>query len=166
MKKLRGVAILLVAVVGALILYRRFAPQAVVTIGRGPVNDPQAISVTRVAVASATANYDGHEVAAGPDHKYVVLDCRIAAPADSVDFDDFQLVRDRAAQLGHETNVGDHGDSDYFYWSYLDASGRPVVQPLSSTGPVTARLAFKVPADARQGYLFYWGLYWGPFDFR
>jgi hypothetical protein len=94
-----------------------------------------------------------------------VVDCRIAAPVDSVDFDDFQLVRDRA-QLGHETNVGDHGDNDYFYWSYLDSSGRPATQPPTAAGPFLARLAFKVPAGATRGYLFYWGLYWGPFDFR
>jgi len=25
-------------------------------------------------------------------------------------------------------------------------------------------LSFKVPSEAPTGYLFYWGLYWGPFD--
>jgi hypothetical protein len=130
------------------------------------MDDTHRISVTRVAVASATVDYDGHEVQAGPNHQYVLLDCRIAAPVDSVHFDDFQLVRDRAVTLGAETNVGDNGDRDSFYWTFLDASGRPRIQAPDAPGPFTARLAFKVPADARRGYLFYWGLYWGPFDFR
>ncbi len=118
-----------------------------------------------MSVAAATVNYSGKDVPAGAGHRYVLVDCRIEAPVDSVDFEDFQLVRDRAV-LGYETNVGDHEDDDYFYWSYLDGSGRPTSTVPIGTGPVAARLAFKVPVDAARGYLFYWGLYWGPFDFR
>lgn len=158
-------AVLLVVAVAAVVVRRTRAPRAFVTAGRGSVSDPRTISVTRVAVAPATLDYDGHEIQAGPDHAYVLLDCLITPPVDQVHFDDFQLVRDRAATLGAETNIGDNGDRDYFYWAFLDASGRPVSQPPAASGPFAARLAFKVPADAREGYLFYWGLYWGPLKF-
>ena len=170
MKRLLAVAgVLLVVVAAAVALsYRTIASRAFVTAGRGAVDDASAITVTvtHVAVAPATIDYDGKVVQAGRGHEYVLLDCRIAAPANKVNFDDFQLVRDRAARLGEETNVGDTDDSDSFYWTYLDAAGRPVMEAPGVTGPFMARLAFKVPADARRGYLFYWGLYWGPFELR
>ena len=167
MKRLLAVAgVILVLGVTGLALYRSLAPRAFVAAGRGDVDDSRTISVAHVAVAPATVNYDGKEVQAGPGFHYVLLDCRIAAPVNSVQFDDFQLVRDRAATVGKETNLGDNGDRDYFYWTFLDTAGRPVTQLAGPAGPFTARLAFKVPADARRGYLFYWGLYWGPFDFQ
>ena len=168
MRKVLGMAgaLLAVAAVAAVLYQRSLAPRAFVAAGRGPVDNPRIISVIRVAAAPATINYGGKEVQAGPGHQYLLLDCRITAAADSVHFDDFQLVRDSAAAIGHETNVGDNGDSDYFYWTFLDASGRPVKQSPGVAGPFTARLAFKVPAETRRGYLSYWGLYWGPFDFR
>ena len=84
---------------------------------------------------------------------------------EKVDFDDFQLVKERSARLGDEQNVGDNGDRDYFYWTLLDASGTPVDQLPRSSNPFNARMAFKVPRDATTGYLFYWGLYWGPLEF-
>jgi hypothetical protein len=155
--------VVLVLVVAALAPYRSLAPRAFVAAGRGPVDDERTISVAHVAVAAATVYCDGKEVPAGPGFQYVRLDCRIAAPVNSVQFDDFQLVRDRAAKVGDETNLGDNGDRHYFYWAFLDPAGRPVTQLSGPAGPFTARLAFKVPADSRRGYLFYWGLYWGPF---
>lgn len=168
MKQLSVVAgvVLVVAVIAIVLYYRSVAPRSFVATGRGAVADAPTITVTRVSVAPATRDYDGKEVQAGRGHKYVLLDCRIAAPANRVSFDDFQLVRDRAATVGDEANVGDNDDSDYFYWTYLDAAGHPVMEAPGVTGPFEARLAFKVPADASRGYLFYWGLYWGPFDFR
>ena len=162
-KVLTGVV--LVAVIAAVVLHRTRAPRAFVAAGQGSLMDADNFSVTRVAVAPATVNSDGKDVQAGPGHKYVLLDCRIAAPATGVQFDDFQLVRDSAAETGHETNVGDHGDRDYFFWTFLDDAGSPLMQAPDEPGPFMARLAFKVPADAHRGYLFYWGFYWGPLDF-
>jgi len=164
MKRTRIVAVVLAAVVAAALAYKVFAPGAPVTAGRGPLRNVNALNVTHVMVAPATLDYDGKQVLAGAGFAYVILDCKILAPASQVRFDDFQLVRDRAAKLGDEQNVGDNGDRDYFYWSFLDESGQPALQAPTQTGPFTARLAFKVPAAARTGYLFYWGLYWGPFD--
>jgi hypothetical protein len=157
--------VLLVVAIAAIVLHRTRAPRAFVTAGRSPLIDTHTVSVTRVAVAPATVNYDGKEVQAGPGHKYVLLDCRIAAAATSVQFDDFQLVRDSVAEIGHETNVGDHGERDSFYWTFLDETGGPLMQAPDEAGPFMARLAFKVPTDAHRGYLFTWGLYWGPLDF-
>ena len=167
MKKLVVAGVILVILAaGVAFAYRTVASRAFVTAGRNAADDALTITVTHVAVAPGTTDYEGKVVEAGRGHRYVLLDCRIAAPANKVSFDDFQLVRDRAANVGEETNVGDNDDSDSFYWTYLDASGRPISEPPGVNGPFMARLAFKVPADARRGYLSYWGLYWGPFDFR
>jgi len=62
-------------------------------------------------------------------------------------------------------NVGDNGDTAYFYWSYLDPAGRAVSTP-PATSPFLARLWFKVPSGVPRAFLFYWGLYWGPFELR
>ncbi len=139
-------------------------PRATVTLGRGAIGDSSVVTVVAVATAPATSDYQGKAVQAGPGYTYVVLDCRFAAAVNEVSFDDFQLVRDRVAKLGDEVNLGDNGDADAFYWSLLDPSGHAVAELPGSTNPFMARLAFKVPVDARQGYLFYWGLYWGPLD--
>ena len=154
-KVLTGV--LLVAVVAAVVLHRTRAPRAFVAAGRGSLIEAIAVSVTHVAVAPATVNSDGKEVPAGPGHQYVLLDCRITAPASGVQFDDFQLVRDSAAETGHKKNI--------FSWTFLDDTGSPLMQASEEPGPFMARLAFKVPTEAHRGYLFYWGFYWGPFDF-
>ena len=137
-------------------------PLAYVTAGRGGVTDTSAVQVTAIATAAEANDYDGKPVAAGTGSQYVLLDCRITAPPDQVDLSDFQLVRDRVPEVGTETNLGNHDDQDYFYWTYLDEAGRRLATPPNSTGPFAVRLAFKVPAGTRTGYLFYWGLYWGP----
>jgi len=166
-----GYAAGFVFIVAALIAYRIFAPQPIVkhpfvTLGRGAISDTTVVTVTGVAVGSETVDYNGKPVQAGPGHRYVLVDCRFAVPVDQVSFDDFQLVRERAASLGQEVNLGDHGDKDYFYWTYLDAAGRPTALPPTAPGPFAARLAFKVPEEAPGGFLFYWGLYWGPFALK
>lgn len=143
----------------------RDAARAFVTAGRGGVADTSAVQVTAIATAAEAGDYDGNPVAAGTGSQYVLLDCRITAPPNQVDVSDFQLARDRVPELGTEANLGNHDDKDYFYWTYLDAAGRRLATPPASTGPITVRLAFKVPVGIRTGYLFYWGLYWGPLTF-
>ena len=96
----------------------------------------------------------------------MLLNCRFVVSPNQVGFDDFQLVRESVTEVGREVNLGDNRDGDYFYWTFLDPSGRPVAEPPVSTGPFAARLAFKVPSDAHGGYLSYWGLYWGPLQFE
>ena len=148
------------------IAFRILLPRALVATGRGSIQDVASVTVTRVAVANETRNFEAKTVRAGDGYKYILVDCRIAAEAGSIDFDDFQLVRNRAAKLGEEENVGNNDDIDAFFWVFLDASGAPVPEVPGSTSPVSARLSFKVPADAGAGYLFYWGMYWGPFSFH
>lgn len=151
----------------ALVLaYRLLMPRAFVAAGHGSVQDAGAVSVSRVTIGDEAVNFDAKTVRAGAGHRFVLIDCRIAAPANAIDFDDFQLVGARAAKPGGEVNVGDNGDSDHFYWIFLDASGAPAPEVRGSTNPVHARLAFKVPADAKEGYLFYRGLYWGPWPLK
>jgi hypothetical protein len=133
--------------------------------GRGGVRDTSAVQITAIAVASEFNDYDGSPVPAGSGSEYVLLDCHITAPPDQVDLTDFQLVQERASELGTEANLGNPDDTAYFYWSYLDESGRRLPEPPASAGPFPARLAFKVPVGVRTGYLFYWGLYWGPLTF-
>jgi len=158
--------VLLVIGLAGVIAYRLFLPRAFVTYRRGSMTEAGTLTVSRVTIADETLNYNAKTVRAGDGHKYVLVDCRIAAPASSIDFDDFQLVRGRAAKLGEEVNVGDNADSDHFYWMFLDASGAPAPEVAGSTNPVNARLSFKVPAETGESYLFYWGLYWGPFSLR
>ena len=140
-------------------------PRAFVERGRGGVRDTSAVRVTAVAVAAEADNYDGNPVPAGTGSKYVLLDCRITASPNQVDLSDFQLVRERVPRIGTEVNLGNSDDKDYFFWTYLDEAGQRLATPPGSTGPIAVRLAFKVPADIRTGYLFYWGLYWGPLSF-
>ena len=166
-----GIAGGIVVVLAAAIAYRVLTPHqtaqdALVSVGRGAINAVGAVTVIHTGVSPETVDYDGRTVQAGAGHQYLLLDCRIAASPQDVDLEDFQLVRDRAAALGHEVNVGDHGDPAYFYWTYLDASGKPAGQTLATATAFMARLSFKVPSDVPSAYLFYWGLYWGPFALR
>ncbi|HUL04643.1 MAG TPA: hypothetical protein VLV16_15580 [Gemmatimonadales bacterium] len=159
-----GIVVVLAAVVAYRVLTPHQAAQdALVSVGRGVITDVGTVTVIHAGVSPETVDYDGKTVQAGAGHQYVLLDCRIEAPSQDVDFDDFQLVRDRAP-LGHEVNVGNHADAGYFYWTYLDASGRPAGQTLATAKAFIARLSFKVPSDVPSAYLFYWGLYWGPFE--
>ena len=165
---MRGFAIaagILVALaIAAFVAYRLIVPRLFVAAGRGAINDSALVRVTRVAHAESTLDYKGQTVQSGPNHRYVIIDCQIDAPADKVDFDDFQLVKDKAPSLGAEENVGSNADRDYFYWSFIDGSGHPVAEVPASSAPLRARLSFKVPRDAKSGYLFYWGFYWGPLE--
>jgi hypothetical protein len=165
MKVIRAArAALLVSVTAAAC---RSRPQdSVIAPGRGAISNTQAMTVIAVATASEAMDYDGKNVQAGPDHNYVVLHCRFAVAPNQVYFDDFQLVRDRVAKVGQEANLGDNRDGDYFYWTFLDTSGRPTAELPASTSPFEARLAFKVPSGEQGGYLSYWGLYWGPLQFE
>lgn len=158
------VGVVIAAALGA-VAYWSAAPRAFVSLGRGAIGNTNAVTVTSVTVGSEPVDYDGKRVEAGAGHKFVLLDCRFSVPVSQVSFDDFQLVRDRATTLGEEVNVGENDDGDAFYWSLLDGSARPVTELPGSTMPFTARLAFKVPSEAQRGYLFYWGLYWGPLVF-
>jgi len=166
--KIPAIAISILVIIGiaGYLAYRFLLPRAFVAAGRGVVNDSQVVTVDRVTTAETTADFSGVPVPAGPGYKYVLIDCTINAPAGQVDFDDFQLVKSKAATLGAEENVGDNADRNYFYWSFLDGSGQRLAEVANTQSPVHARIAFKVPSEATTGYLFYWGHYWGPLEFQ
>lgn len=154
----------LLALAGLDTACRRDAARAVVAAGRGDIRDTSAVEINAIAVAEAALGYEGELVRAGTGWKYVLLDCEIVGAPAEIDLTDFQLVKDRVAELGAETNLGNHEDRDYFYWTYLDEAGQPRATPPEPAGSFVVRLAFKVPAEVRRGFLFYWGLYWGPLD--
>jgi hypothetical protein len=164
MRLLTVSAVVLVALVAlAWVGYRLLLPHAFVSAGRGALGDARLVQLGGTRSARSAQDWNGAPVEAGPGHKFVLIDVRVDAPADNVDFADFQLVQEKAARLGEERNVGDNADDDHFYWSYLDDAGNQVADAPEAR-PFPARLTFKVPKDARAGYLFYWGLYWGPID--
>lgn len=144
---------------------QRGTSRGVMVAGRGGLRDTGSVQIISVATAAYTNDFKGRPVAADPGSMYVVLDCQIAAPPNQVDVSDFQLVQSLVADIGAQANLGNHEDTDYFYWSYLDAAGRPVATVPVTAGSFALRLAFKVSAGSREGYLFYWGLYWGPVTF-
>jgi hypothetical protein len=143
----------------------RDASRAVIAAGRGGLRDTSSVQITRIATATEAMDYDGHPVAAGAGSVYVLLDCRITVPSNQVDISDFQLVQSPVTEIGTETNLGNHEDEHYFYWTYLDDAARPLATAVDPTGPLAVRLAFKIPVGTRGGYLYYWGLFWGPLNF-
>lgn len=162
---MRSIAVatgVLLALVGLTTACRKDSAPALVTLGRGRVQDTSAVRVSAVTAAALATDYDGNPVPAGTGSKCVLLDCVISAPPGEIDLSDFQLVRERVSELGAESNLGENGDSVYFYWSYLDQTGGRLAAAPDSVGPLADRLAFKVPAGVQSGYLFYWGLYWDP----
>ena len=164
MKLLTVSAVVLVALVAlAWVGYRLLLPRAFVSAGRGVLGDARLVQLAGTRSVRSAQDFNGAAVQAGPEHKFVLIDLRIDAPADRVDFDDFQLVKEKAARLGEERNVGNNADDDHFYWAFLDDAGNQVAEAPGAR-PFPARLTFKVPKDARAAYLFYWGLYWGPLD--
>ena len=144
--------------------YRVLLPRAFVAAGRGALTETGSLQVIRVSTSGTALDFDGRPVEAGAGKKYALIDCRFNVPADKVDFDDFQLVKGHSAKLGDEENVGNHAERAYFFWTFLDGTDTPFSEVAGSLSPFNARLAFKVPEDATTGYLFYWGLYWGPLE--
>ena len=121
MKLLTVSAVVLIALVAlAWVGYRLLLPRAFVAAGRGALGDARLVQLAGSRSARSAQDFNGAAVEAGPEHKFVLIDVRVDAPADKVDFDDFQLVREKAARLGEERNVGNNDERDHFYWSYLD----------------------------------------------
>jgi hypothetical protein len=156
--------VLAVLAVVALTLYRKSAARVFVSAGKGSFPAGSVI-VDRIAVTSSVAGYSNEEVKAGAGKKFVSFDLHIKAPASSVDPDDFHLVKRKADKLGSEENVGNNAEDNYFFWTPVDASGKPAEALDPSAAEVRVRLSFQVPAEARNGYLFYWGEYVGPLEF-
>ena len=144
--------------------YRFLLPAAFVAVGRGTVSE-ETVSVASVSVDDFAVDESGERVDADPGMKFVNLELNLDGTFADVDIYDFQLVKEKGKSLGSEENVGDNFADKYFYWTALDSQGQSIELTDYEAKPIRLRLAFHVPEDAEKGYLFYWGEYFGPFEF-
>ena len=157
--------LIIVVVVGALFLaYKFLLPAAFVSFGRGPINE-DSLQILDVHSAAQSIDENGNAVSALDEMKFVVVDTSVDAPFLDFDVYDFQLVKGKSEKLGEEENVGDNWAENSFLYVLLDSSGKPSSDFESPTSPVNLRLSFQVPLEAKSGYLFYWGVYFGPIQF-
>jgi len=157
--------LIVVVVIAALFLaYRFLLPSAFVSFGRGPINE-DSLQILDVRSDATSIDENGQEVRALDEMKFVVIDTSIDAPFLDFDVYDFQLVKGRSEKLGEEENVGDNWAENSFLFVLLDSSGTPTSDFESPTSPLPLRLSFQVPLEATTGYLFYWGVYFGPIQF-
>jgi hypothetical protein len=156
-------AIIAVVLVLLYVGYRFLLPAAFVAVGRGAVSE-ETVSVASVSLDDFAVDESGERVDADPGMKFVNLDLDVDGTYSDVDVYDFQLVKEKAPRLGSEENIGDNFADKYFYWTALDEQGQPVELTDYEAKPIRLRLAFHVPQAAENGYLFYWGEYFGPFD--
>ena len=118
--------------------YKVMLPRAFVAVGRGAIDSEKSVEVLRVRTGPNTLDFSGKPVEAGAQHKYVMLDLRINAPAGKSKLDDFQLVREKVSDPSGGGNIGDNTDRDYFYWAYIDANGSPITEVPATQAPFRA----------------------------
>jgi len=95
-------AVVVVLAIAAWMAYRFLLVRSFVAAGRGALDSAQVVQVISVTSANSTLDFSGTIVQAGSDHKYALVDIHISAPAGKVDFNDFQLVKEKVSQLGEE----------------------------------------------------------------
>ena len=161
---MKSLAIIVVVIAAVFLAYRFLLPSAFVSFGRGPINE-ESLQILDVRSAAESIDENGQTIQALDEMKFVVIDTTIDAPFLDFDVYDFQLVKRRSEKLGEEENVGDNWAENSFLYVLLDASGRPSSDFESPASPVKLRLSFQVPVEATTGYLFYWGVYFGPIQF-
>lgn len=144
-------------IASGLLIYFFVMPRVFVSMGRGPVG-PDSVKIQAVTVGPSATGDLGKEVLASEGNKFVHLDLVIKAAFKDIDVYDFQLVKGKASKIGEEQNVGDNMADNAFFWSSPDTEE-------TSAKEIRVRLSFQVPKQARQGYLFYWGEYFGPVEF-
>jgi len=119
------------------------------------------LSIERVSASSVASDYQGRQVSAGEKRVFVNIDCHVRRPILEVDIDDFQLVKAKA-ELGREENVGSNIEDNAFFWYPIDAEGKLIAAIPRDAVDFWIRLTFKVPSDARKGFLVNRGEYFGP----
>ena len=134
--------------------YRYLLPYAFVSMGRGPISS-DTLSVEDVLIEKSVKNYDGEQVSADINNKFVTFLVKTSVPSTEFDVYEFQLVKEVAPSIGMEQNIGDNLSDNYYFWSMQSETENSSYFSMS----------FQVPDKEIKGYLFYWGVYFGPYDF-
>ena len=134
--------------------YRYLLPYAFVSMGRGPISS-DTLSVEDVLIEKSVKNYDGEQVSADINNKFVTFLVKTSVPSTEFDVYEFQLVKEVAPSIGMEQNIGDNLSDNYYFWSMQSETENSSYFSMS----------FQVPDNEIKGYLFFWGVYFGPYDF-
>ena len=161
---MKTVIAIVVIALAALVGYWILLPKTFVTVGRRAVT-AQRISIERVTVERSVTSYNNERVDADPGKKFVTFDLRLAIRGTEFDVYDIQLVKEKKDRVGTEENVGDSSEDNYFFWTPLDSSGQPAAALDLESPDTRVRVSFQVPNAATAGFLLYWGVYLGPFEF-
>lgn len=154
-------ALLLTAVFA---VYRIMASKAFITEGKNNMS-AEKVNVVRISRVMTVKNNNDQPVTAFPGHIFMQLDCAISQlPFEQLDIYDFQLVKDKAAIIGTEENIGDNTKANYFFSIPITGDGTELKELNDKATDYYIRLVFQIPDSATKGYLFYWGAYWGPLD--
>ena len=65
-------------------------------------------------------------------------------------------------QIGREENVGSNFEENAFFWHPINADGNLIPSIPADATDFSIRLTYKVPSDAKTGYLVNSGQYFGP----
>jgi hypothetical protein len=106
-------------------------------------------------------DYNGKEILAGENRLFVNIASHLSLPIRDVDIEDFQLVKAKTG-IGKEENVGSNTEDDAFFWCPVDPNGNVVPSIPQDASEFSVRLTYKVPTNAKEGYLENWGEYFGP----
>ncbi|MEO1543505.1 MAG: hypothetical protein AAFR75_05730 [Pseudomonadota bacterium] len=144
--------------------YRYLVPKAFVSIGKGSVSE-KTLLVQSLGSDSIAFSDTGESVEADEGSKFVRFSLDFAGPPSELDVWDFQLVRSRSEKLGEEQNIGDNFSAKYYFWTYLNALGVPIEEPDETQDRTRLQVAFHIDEAEFEGFLFYWGEYFGPYQF-
>jgi hypothetical protein len=124
------------------------------------------LRVAKISRAKTVNDHDNKPVTAATGNTFVQIDCQVTIPFDQMDIYDFQLVKAKVKEIGTEENVGDNGKANYFYGIPVTKDGMELNDFDLKSTDYYIRLIFQIPELATEGYLFYWGEYWGPLNLR
>ena len=161
---MKTLLIIVAIIAGLLLAYRFLLPTAFVSIGRGPISE-DSLHIVDVHSDQMSIDEAGQTVQALDGMKFVVIDTTVDASFLDFDVYDFQLVKARSEKLGEEENVGDNWADNSFLFVLFDDLGNPTSNYEKTEPPIRLRFSFQVPTDATTGFLFYWGVYFGPIKF-
>jgi len=143
------------AIIVALYLaYRFLLPYAFISMGRGSIN-ADAVSVEKIVIEKTVKDDNGKPITADTDNVFATFYINATVPANKFDITEFQIVREKAEKIGTEKNIGDPVNHNYYFWTMLDETDK------SSRFSIS----FQIPKGEKRGFLFFWGIYWGPYEF-
>jgi hypothetical protein len=138
------------------IAYRFVAPKALVEIGKKGMSQNK-LKIIRTFKSNETQDDNNNTIKSIQGNCFINIECSINLPFSQVDIYDFQLVKNKKNKVGTEENVGDNLSDNYFYWDQITQKNNENCY---------IRLTFQIPDSAAEGYLFYWGKYWGPINLK